>query len=314
MCCSWGFLVHRSINQLAVYQLPVAMRPFFYEHMAYLVKHSVRPDQRRNFDSKEAPKHFIDAEAYGDSALWTMPYSWNKAVELYAADSLEKYGYAPYWIMVMKEKLTDVFKAEQADSILYYAADLAHYVGDINVPLHTTLNYDGQLTGQRGLHALWESTIPEMEINQYQLYNRHRARYYNNPERAIWKAARNAYALLPTIFEIEKSVSKAFTDSTKYRIQMRNGREVKSYSSAFARAYGKQLSPTINQQLLASANLITDLWYTCWVDAGKPNLNRLLKNTGTDDLKNQMKQEWKWYRNNQLIKENKLMARNSSDE
>ena len=53
---SWGFLVHRTVNQLAVYELPKSMQPFFYKNMEYLVKHSVRPDLRRNEDATEATK------------------------------------------------------------------------------------------------------------------------------------------------------------------------------------------------------------------------------------------------------------------
>ena len=30
---SWGFLVHRTVNQLAVYELPKGMQPFFYKNM-----------------------------------------------------------------------------------------------------------------------------------------------------------------------------------------------------------------------------------------------------------------------------------------
>jgi hypothetical protein len=43
---SWGFLIHRTVNQMAVYELPKKMRPFFYRNMAYLVKESVRIPQR----------------------------------------------------------------------------------------------------------------------------------------------------------------------------------------------------------------------------------------------------------------------------
>ena len=67
---SWGFLVHRTIHQLAVYELPKPMQSFFYKSMNYLVENAGRPDQRRNQDSTEASKHFIDLEAFGDSAAW----------------------------------------------------------------------------------------------------------------------------------------------------------------------------------------------------------------------------------------------------
>src|SRR5688500_11345100 len=91
LCTGWGFLVHRTINQLVVYQLPKSMLPFFYANMGYIVKNSIRPDRRRSFDSTEAPKHFIDAEMYGDSALWKMPRNWEDAVRKFSEDTLKKY-------------------------------------------------------------------------------------------------------------------------------------------------------------------------------------------------------------------------------
>ncbi|MCX6337091.1 MAG: hypothetical protein NT153_07390 [Bacteroidetes bacterium] len=51
---SWGFLVHKTVNQLAIYELPVGMKPFFYNNREYLVYNAVRPDIRRNKDRLEA--------------------------------------------------------------------------------------------------------------------------------------------------------------------------------------------------------------------------------------------------------------------
>jgi hypothetical protein len=308
-CSSWGFLVHRTVNQLAIYQLPKKMRPFFYENMDYIVKNAIRPDQRRSQDPSEAPKHFIDLEVYGDSAAWKMPLTWNEAVAKYSRDTLVKYGYVPYWIMAMKEKLTNAFHTANTDSILFYAADMGHYIADANVPLHTSLNYDGQLTGQRGIHALWESVVPEIELEQYKLYNDHKARYLDHPELEIWQAIRHAHGLLNDMFEKEREVSKQFTDSTKYRIQIRNGRELKYYTTAFAKAYATSLKPTINEQLLHSAKLITDLWYTSWVDAGKPDLNSLLKTAFSRAEKKKLKKECKAYKKEELLQRNLLISK-----
>lgn len=306
---SWGFLVHRTLNQVVVYKLPKAMQPFFYKNMVYLVKNSVRPDQRRNTDSTEAPKHFIDFEAYGDSAAWKMPFAWPEAVSRYSKDSLLKYGYVPYWIMEMKGKLTNAFRKRDTDSILFYAADLGHYIGDAHVPLHTSINYDGQLTNQRGLHSLWESTIPELELNQYRLYNRHKATYLVKPEEAIWNGVRQAHLLVSDVFNQEREATKAFVDTTKYRIQKRNGREVKSYTTAFARAYSQRLRNTVNRQLLRAADLYADFIYTAWIDAGEPNLSQLLSNSYTKEEKEKLKKEIRAYRKNELIKKEWLIAR-----
>ncbi len=95
----WGYLVHRTVNQLAIYQLPKKMLPFFYSHKELLVKESVTPDVRRSTDPAEAPRHFIDLEAYGDSAAWKMPHRWENAVTQFSNDSLVKYGFLPYEVL-----------------------------------------------------------------------------------------------------------------------------------------------------------------------------------------------------------------------
>ena len=306
---SWGFLVHRTVNQLAVYELPRTMQAFFYTHMEYLVKNSVRPDQRRNEDPTEASKHFIDLEMFGDSAAWKMPLQWDKAVMLFTRDTLLKYGYVPYYILMMKDRLTNAFRVNNSDSILFYAADIAHYIGDAHVPLHTTINYDGQLTNQKGLHALWETVVPELEMTNYNLSSKHTAVYLGKPAESVWKAVRSGFMLLKNVFEEERKATTQFTDSTKYRIQIRNGKEVKYYTSAFAKEYSRRIGRTINIQLINSANLIADFWYTCWIDGGKPDLNGLLKNSYTKNDKKQHHSECKAFRKNQLIEKKWLIAK-----
>ena len=304
---SWGFLVHRTIHQLAIYQLPAEMNGFFRSNMSKLVYDAPRADTRRNTDSTEAPKHFMDLEPFKVKSAFQLPSSFDKAINRYSWDTLKKYGYVPYQIMVMKDKLTTAFKNQDKDSILFYAADLGHYIGDANVPLHTTLNYDGQLTNQTGLHSLWESMIPELEMETYRLFNGHKAQYLRNPMREVQKAMQRAHNLVPDMLEKERSVTLSFTDSTKYRYQMRNGKQSRSYTSGFAKAYAEQLKPMINRQLLFSASMIADFWYTAWVDAGKPNLSNLFKNS--TEMQAAIASEMEAYKNNRLIQENLLEAK-----
>jgi hypothetical protein len=60
----------------------------------------------------------------------------------------------------------------------------------------------------------------------------------------------------------ETEVSKNFMREQKFRTQIRNGRESKSYTNEFAKAYAAALKNTINEQLINSANLVADFWYT----------------------------------------------------
>lgn len=311
---SWGFLGHRTTHQLAIYELPEELRLFYYSEINDLVKFSTRPDERRNLDSTEAPKHFIDLEAYGENAAFTLAHTWDKAVQQFPADTFFKYGYVPYEIMRLKNLLTAAFKNRNVDSILFYSEDMGHYICDANVPLHTTLNYDGQLTNQTGLHSLWETMIPELEIEKYNLYSSHKASYLSNPSENIWKAIQRAHALLPLIFEKEVEVTKQFTVEEKYRVQMRRGKEVKNYTSVFAKAYAKSLGETINQQLIHSANLIADMWFTCWVDAGRPDMNSLIKKGDKEYLEKNIAIEINSFEKNKLIKDNLLIAKKSAPE
>ena len=307
-CSSWGFLVHRSINQLSVYLLPSGMAPFFHQNLDYLVRESVRADQRRELDSAEAPKHFIDFEAYDPDQLgaWKMPFKFDSAVMKYGIDSLTKYGYLPYQVMVSKSKLTAAFKSWDKDSILFYAADLAHYVADAHVPLHTTLNYDGQLTGQPGLHNLWETMLPALYINEFTLYTPYKVTYLKNPEQAIWDALRSSFILVNDMIRKEMLTSKDFPGESKYRVQIRNGKSVKSYTTEFAQAYYKRIGKSVNLQMLLAVNLVADFWYTCWEDAGEPALEIIMEKN--KKVSGDLKSERAAYKKNALIKKSLLIA------
>jgi hypothetical protein len=300
---SWGFLVHRTVNQLAIYSLPAPLQSYFHNEMAYLVENAPRPDIRRNTDKTEDTKHFIDLEMFGPKAVYDMPLDWESAVKKYGVDSLKKYGWGPYNAMMQMEHLTQAFKSKNKDSILFYAADLGHYIGDLHVPLHTTTNYDGQLTGQKGLHGLWESYIPELNLNDYDLYSKHTAVYLKNPAEALWKDIRKANALLPEMFAKETKLTAKFTPETKYKTMVRYGKETKTYTKEFAEAYAIELGPTINGQLIASANLLSDFWYTAWVNAGKPDLG------SSRSISNELEVELKSYQSNQLIKNGLLLSK-----
>ncbi len=275
--------------------------------MDTLALKSIRPDQRRSTDRNENPKHFIDLENYGPGAVLIMPHDIKTAVEKYSWDTLRKYGYVPYQVLIEYDSLVKALKQKNADSIIFYADDLAHYIEDACVPLHTTNNYDGQLTGQKGLHALWESTIPELELSHYNLYSKHEATYIKDRQETIWAAVRRAHALLPEMFEKEKEVAANFPDSSKYEERMYYGRKTKVYTNAFAKQYAAALTSTINDQLNYSANLVADFWYSAWIDAGKPSFKTLYKCTAAS--RKQLRRELHAYKKNDLLQDSLLRAK-----
>ena len=81
---SWGFLVHRTINQIAIYSLPAPLQSFFHQDMEYLVENAPRADNRKNTDKTEGSKHIIDIEEYGPNSINEMPMDWATALKKYS--------------------------------------------------------------------------------------------------------------------------------------------------------------------------------------------------------------------------------------
>ena len=78
-------------------------------------------------------------------------------------------------------------------------------------------------------------------------------------------------------------------------------------------AYAKLLEPTVNQQALQAADLVADYWYTAWVDAGKPNLQPLLKKAWDEASEEKLEKEVKAYRKNNLMKEGWLLSKRETN-
>ena len=288
----WGFFAHRTIAQISVYTLPAALQPFYFRHMKELVRLSTAPDERRDADPKEASKHFIDMDHFGDNPFGAMPKAWDKAEAKYTADTLRKYGTVPWTIMEVKDNLTEAFKQRDTLAIIRLSADLCHYVADAYVPLHTTENYDGQLTNQTGLHSLWESKLPERHIAEYKL-DAEPAKYVKDPLTDIWKILQESYGFLGETFDREEKVTRQFTPETKYTFSHKYGKTRRFYSDAFADAYHKEVGGMVAFRMKLAPTFVSSLWMTAWKDGGSPNLNELMaKKPGKiekDSLDNQLK-------------------------
>jgi len=280
---SWGFFAHKHINQLAVFTLPLEMIGFYKQHIDYITARSINADKRRYVLKNEAPKHYIDIDAYGDSALFTMPRYWQQAVEKYGEDTLMSYGIVPYHVNKMSYWLIKAFKEKNPEKIIKISTDLGHYIADANVPLHTTKNYNGQLTDQYGIHGFWESRLPELFFNSYDLLTG-QATYVEDLQLEVWSGVVKAHLALDSVFSMEKKLTQKFSESKKYSFEDRGGATIKTYSFEFSEAYHKKLNGMVERRMKSSIKMIGDFWFSCWVKAGQPDLNELL-------VTNQMNQD-----------------------
>ncbi len=278
---SWGFYAHRQINRLAVFTLPPDMIGFYKKNIQYITEASVNPDRRRYAVVDEAARHYIDIDHFGDSALYKMPRFWKEAVEMHSEDTLKAYGILPWHVNIMYYRLRDAFMVKDPTRILSLSADLGHYVADAHVPLHTTENYNGQLTGQEGIHAFWESRLPELFSTRYDFFVG-KAEYLKNPQMTVWKAVEDSNLLLDSVLTLEKSFTEKF-GAKKYSFETKGKQTIKVYSVEFSTAYHEALSGMIEQRMRGAIKMIGDFWYTAWVDAGQPDLKALINYTPTEE-------------------------------
>ena len=295
---SWGFFAHKQINQLAVFSLPPEMIGFYKANIDYLREASVNPDKRRLAVVDEAARHYIDLDHFGDSALYKMPRYWKEAVEKYSEDTLKAYGIAPWHVNTMYYRLRDAFMQRDPQLILKLSGELGHYLADANVPLHTTKNYNGQLTGQEGIHGFWESRLPELFAKNYALFVG-KASYVNSPQQAVWQAIAAAHVQVDSVLQIERELSLQYGEK-KYSFETRGKQTVRVYSVEFSSAFHSSLKGMTERQMKRSIKLIADFWYSAWVDAGQPTLKEFINYKPTEEELSQRRKEWEHWRENQL--------------
>jgi hypothetical protein len=290
---SWGFFAHQKINRLAVFTLPVEMITFYKKNIRYIEEASVNPDRRRYAVPEEAPRHYIDLDVYGDSAAYKLPRYWKEAVEKIGEDSLAKHGIVPWHIYRVYFQLKEAFLLKDPNRILRLSADIGHYIADAHVPLHTTKNYDGQLTDQIGIHAFWESRLPELFFNEYDFFVG-RAEYVDNVQLAVWQTIIHTNQALDSVLRLEKQLSAKLGDR-KFNFESKGKQTVKVFSADYSKAYHQLLSGMVERQMRASVKMIGDIWYTAWLDAGQPDLKALIAyKPSEEELKKRMEELKKW--------------------
>lgn len=275
-CTSWGYFAHYKINRLAVLTLPKSMAGFYKANIEFITEHAVSADKKRYVDSTEAPRHYLNADHYGKKPFTKIPQRWADAVVKYSEDSLNKQGTVPWTIQRTYYRLVNAFKAHDTLAILTASANLGHYIADAHVPLHLTQNYNGQLTNQTGIHALFETRIPELFGNTYN-YNVSKARYIENPLAEAFKICRTSFSEVDSVLRMERLLSRTYPSNKKMVRIKRGNRMVTDYSVEYSRAYQKLLKGMVQRRMRSAILSIGNYWYSAWVDAGQPDLNKLIK-------------------------------------
>ena len=262
---AWGFEAHKFIMDRAIALLPAELRPLFEAHRAVVVERSIDPDLwiSAGYDDEESPNHFLDLdwEGYGPYPFAQLPRDFTTAVAKFGQERIEDNGKLPWRTEEIYGNLQRAFGAYARrgafgrNEILHQSAWLAHYVSDGHVPFHAVLNYDGQLTGQNGIHARFESTMFERFRGTLAIAPKPVAAV-RNPRDFMFDTLIAGTRFVPAILKSDLTAIGA--------------REVydDEYYAAFVAANRGVLEQRLNESIAAVAAMITGAWEA----AGKPVL------------------------------------------
>ena len=271
---SWGFPAHKWVNATAIHGLPPELHPWFKARSGWLTEHAVDADRRKHTVEGESEKHYIDLDRYHgdfDTLRTWFPSTWSAACARWGEATLQENGIAPWNAQWAYRRLQEAFAARDEERILRAAADLGHYIGDLHVPLHTTENYDGQLTDQQGIHGLWEGQIAEQFHDSYQLAPQP-ARYHPDIPSVIWDGVFTSHAAVDSVLRFEREATLAVGPEGKFGYVERGRVLQRRCTPQFCATYHEALDGMVERRLRASIQLTADLWYSAWLEAGAPEL------------------------------------------
>jgi hypothetical protein len=261
---AWGFEAHKFIADRMIALLPAELRPLFEKRRAFIIERSIDPDMWRSVGwDEEPPNHFVDMdhEAFGPYPFAGLPRDYSAAVQKFGKELVHQQGLLPWRTAEFYGRLQREFESLKrpspqgyaVDNIVLYAAVMTHYVSDGHVPLHSVINYNGQLTGQDGLHSRWES----------ELFERHRASLKIAPP-AVTPVSNPRDFMFDVLLASNRDVANVLESDRKAA----EGREF--YDDAYFDAFGKGTLPVLERRLNASIAAAAAAITGAWEQAGRP--------------------------------------------
>jgi hypothetical protein len=306
---AWSDLGHYLITREAVERLPEPLKTLLSEggNLERLQEDSIAPDQWRreekdrerqaedrgeHYTAAEKPRHFFDIDQIAGKAGLEYPFDGfprgrEAATALVGRETLDVYGWGPWAAADALEAFADAFAQGRADDPpRREAGDLAHYAADLHMPFHTTRNFDGQETGNEGIHFAVEVGLVKRnepffaaEIAKGRVV----VVYVEDAEAALFAWLIAANGRVAPILEADSAArratgynpglpeNKADLDDLPASTGEAGGQSERaaSYYRALKQELDARGNPVAASMRDASAD-VARLLYTAWVRAGKP--------------------------------------------
>ncbi|MFB0517541.1 MAG: T9SS type A sorting domain-containing protein [Candidatus Neomarinimicrobiota bacterium] len=245
---NWGWLAHEYINFHAVEYLPSEMSFFLYQR-TFLYQHASDPDR----DGSPGYCHYINIDYYPEFHDGTLPHEWEEMLELYDESEVRSVGIVPWVIQWWTDSLSALMSRNQWESAWQIAANLGHYVADSHQPLHLTVNYNGQYTGNDGIHSRYELQLIEPHLGQLPLPEGE-AVCWDSVIDSVFQYIGEVYPYVGLILEADDLAS----NQDPY------------YGSIYYSVMWTKLDSITTDVIQRAILDLASVWYTAWVNAGEP--------------------------------------------
>jgi hypothetical protein len=257
----WGQSGHYKINNNASLSYNQEMTQF-YQWSSILADHASDADIRKAWDPTEAPKHYIDIDNYPEFLnTGTIPQTLEEAISVHGASFVYDQGILPWATMAAVDSLQSCFERGDWESAVLFAADLGHYVADGHMPLHITRNYNGQYSGNQGIHSRYEIDM----INAY--YDQ--ISYEGIPIDVIDDVNQYVFDYLYGNY--------VYVDSVLMADDYATSQTGSTSSNAYFDALWEQSGGFTIDLFLNASHTLAELIYTAWVKAGSPLIADVFK-------------------------------------
>jgi hypothetical protein len=260
---AWGFAAHQYIMGRAIDLLPPELKPFFQHYRADVVLRVVDPDLWRNAGWEDDPNHFVDfgMKELGDYPFNELPREYGAALEKFGQATLNRIGKLPWREAEEFGNLRRGFEGFKRDAayapgdVVLFAGVAAHYIQDAHQPFHASDNYDGQLTGNTGVHArferdLFEKFLPRLTVNPA-------------PPTPIANARDAAFDALLASYKLVDAILKADTEAVA-------GKDL--YDDDYFEKFFARVRPVLERRLADSITATAGVIIGAWEQAGRPVL------------------------------------------
>jgi len=265
--CGWGYDAHQRINWSAANIIPGKFGKYVRSNRQELAQYAVVADYIKSSDNKEAPRHYIDADLYDVFPFDSLLGSLADLEAKYGKDMIGKWGYGPWAIDETCNRVIYMLKNKRWDEAIFHMSTLGHYISDIHVPLHVVENYNGQLTGNDGIHFRWEGRMVDEHVKSIRptgplpLVSESVVDFSMN-------IVRESYVTMQQILNADTKSRKLLSSIEQQQL---NSYDILSFEGPYLQSLYDQTADLVQDRIEMAVLRIAAMWVYCWNEAGQPS-------------------------------------------